>query len=184
VTQVYVDRPLILVIDDDRDVCGLLEDLLAEEYRVEIRATGAAGLARLDAGGVDLVLLDLRLPDCDGRELCHRVRHWEAELPAHLPIVVVSADDALTTCAACLDAGADDYLAKPFDLADLLDRVESALQHRAGSGSAGRLTYRGRLAAPSTVLGSEPSQRLGSARAPSYFDGRDVADFSLELANW
>ena len=159
----YAAPPLILVIDDDRDVCALLEELLAEEYRVEIRTTGAAGLARLDAGGVDLVLLDLRLPDCDGRELCRRVRHWEAELPSHLAIAVVSADDAAIARAASLDAGADDYVAKPFDLADLLGRVERALQPRAGTAATGWLADRGHLAPPSTSPGSSPGERLGSA---------------------
>jgi two-component system response regulator ArlR len=118
-------RPVVLVVEDDRPLRSLLQELLEEEYSVEISATAQAGLTRLEAGGVDLLLLDLRLSDLDGQELCRRVRAREAKAWAepHLPIVVLTAAADEAVREACFAAGADDYLPKPFDIDDLLGRI-------------------------------------------------------------
>ena len=118
-------RPVLLVVDDHSPTLDLLSDFLnSEGYRVESAESGAGGLARLKAGGVDAVLVDLRLPDIDGRTLCQRVRS-DPRLPK-LPIILMSAEAGPVQRDAALAAGADKYLAKPFDLDELLTAVRGA----------------------------------------------------------
>jgi DNA-binding response OmpR family regulator len=120
---------VILVIDDEESVGSLLQRVLEPEgYRVEIATDGASGLALLEQGAIDLVLLDVMLPDIDGRDLCRRIRAHESL--TYLPIIMLT---ALTTPAdshAGFSAGADDYLTKPFQLQELLDRVQVWLRVR------------------------------------------------------
>ena len=120
----------VLVVEDDPAVRGLLREVLEEEgYAVQSAPDVAAGLAGIQAGDVDLVLLDLRLPGTDGLELCRRVRGTETA--SHLPIVVLTAAlEEEVPQAASLAAGADSYLAKPFDIDDLLDHVRTYLDRR------------------------------------------------------
>jgi len=113
---------VVLVVDDDAAMRGTLQKLLKKAgYTVRTAADGAAGLACVEAGDIDLVLLDRRLPDLDGLELCRRVRAHDAE--AYLPIIVLTglADDAQRH--AGFAVGADDYVTKPFKTQELLDRV-------------------------------------------------------------
>jgi DNA-binding response OmpR family regulator len=120
---------VILVIDDEKALSSLLQNVLEREgYRVETAADGASGLARLDAGGVDLVLLDIMLPDIDGRDLCRRIRARESR--TYLPVIMLTALVTPTDSHAGFSAGADDYLTKPFQLQDLLDRVQVWLRVR------------------------------------------------------
>src|SRR5688500_2017568 len=78
-------RPSILIVEDSPATCGVLQDLLeGEDYAVECATTGALALTRIERGGVDLVLLDLLLPDLTGLELCQEVRQQEGEV--YLPI--------------------------------------------------------------------------------------------------
>jgi two-component system phosphate regulon response regulator PhoB len=121
-------RPVVLVMDDDRATRELVQDVLEEQgYAVESAASGATGLARLEAGGVDLVVLDKLLPDRDGLDVCRWVRAREASARAHLPIILVSAaidqDDAVTLAT----TGADAYVAKPFDIDALIAHVRASL---------------------------------------------------------
>ena len=83
---------------------------------------GHAALARIEAGGVDLVLLDLMLPDINGLELCRRLRAYENG--AYLPIIMLTALNDDADRHAGFGAGADDYISKPFEAGDLLDRVD------------------------------------------------------------
>ena len=115
-------RPAVLVVEDDAETCALLQQLLEEEgYTVETVADGAAALARLEVGGIDLVLLDWMLPEVDGLEVCRRVRADATGI--YLPIIMLTAlgapDQRHEAFAACVD----DYVTKPFRLEDLLDRV-------------------------------------------------------------
>ncbi|HLH21855.1 MAG TPA: response regulator [Chloroflexota bacterium] len=113
-------RPVVLVADDDQSLCDLLHEFLEEEgYTVVGMRTGLAALVRLEAGGIDLALLDWRLPGLTGPDICRRIRAAERADARRLPIVVTSASGHLERAAA-LAAGADDYLAKPFELDDLL----------------------------------------------------------------
>jgi CheY-like chemotaxis protein len=113
---------VILVVDDDQTTCEVLRELLEYEgYGVEIATSGRAGIERIAAGGVDLVVLDLLLPDMDGLDVCREARAREPE--AALPIVVLTAYLAPHGREDCLAAGANDYLDKPFDASELLERV-------------------------------------------------------------
>jgi DNA-binding response OmpR family regulator len=126
-----VSAHLLVVEDDDGIAVPLQRTLEREGYSVERVGTGAACLERAAAGGVDLVLLDLGLPDLDGLEVCRRLRgegYDEA-------ILILTARGGELDRVVGLDVGADDYLAKPFGLAELLARTR-ALLRRAGRAGA------------------------------------------------
>jgi DNA-binding response OmpR family regulator len=115
----------LLVVEDDPTIAEPLARALRRDgYDVDVRADGASALARANRGDVDLVLLDLGLPDVDGMDVCRRLR---AESPG-LPILMLTARaDELDTVIG-LDAGADDYVTKPFRLAELLARVRAVIR--------------------------------------------------------
>lgn len=116
---------LILVIDDEPQIHRFLRPALeAAGYRVERADTAAEGLRLAACRAPDAVLLDLGLPDMDGQEALIKLRTFTA-----VPVVVVSARDREGEKIAALDAGADDYVEKPFGLGELLARIRSALRH-------------------------------------------------------
>ncbi|MCE9576618.1 MAG: response regulator transcription factor [Deltaproteobacteria bacterium] len=119
---------LLLVEDTTRLATAIARGLREEGHVVTIAATGAAALARLARRDIDLAILDLGLPDLDGMEVLARVRADGNPVP----ILVLTARDALTARVAALDAGADDYLIKPFAFDELLARVR-ALARRAAA---------------------------------------------------
>ena len=120
---------VILVIEDDPGIREVLRELLGHKgYTVETASDGDEGLARLRQGGVDLVLLDLMLPDVDGLELCRRVRARGGEV--YVPIIMLTALSGAAQRHEGFSAGADDYVLKPFSAEDLLDRVQVWLQAR------------------------------------------------------
>lgn len=124
------DGPTVLVVDDEPAILRVLRaGLEARGYRVRTASKGqeAIDAAALDAP--DLMVLDLTLPDVDGVEVCRRIRGW-----SDLPIVVLSADGSDTRKVRALDEGADDYMTKPFSMAELLARVRVALRHRPARG--------------------------------------------------
>jgi DNA-binding response OmpR family regulator len=126
-----VGPPRILVIEDDAAIAsGLARVLDSQGYEVQRSATGGGGIA---AAGerTELVLLDLGLPDMDGLEVCRRLRRARPDLP----ILILTARDQELDVVAGLDAGADDYLVKPFKLSELLARVRAHLR-RAAAGPA------------------------------------------------
>lgn len=111
---------MLIVEDDDVIASGLFRALAANGYDAERTATGAGALARVFAlPSIDLVLLDLGLPDLDGLEVCRRVR----AIDATLPIVMLTARREEIDIVVGLDAGALDYVTKPFRLAELLARI-------------------------------------------------------------
>jgi DNA-binding response OmpR family regulator len=117
-------RPLVLVVDDEPSMRVMLERLLERaDCEVACAADGADGLTRLAAGGVDLVLLDLMLPQIDGLEFCRRAR--QQEQVRHIPIIMVTGSVNAADRAAGFAAGADDYLLKPFRTQALVDRVRT-----------------------------------------------------------
>ena len=118
----------ILVVDDDKAVRdSLRRALVLEGYQVELAADGAEALKSLTQASPDAVILDLGLPDIDGLEVCRRLR----SLGDRTPVLILTARDAVNDRVEGLDAGADDYLVKPFDLAELFARLRALLRRRA-----------------------------------------------------
>jgi two-component system KDP operon response regulator KdpE len=117
----------VLVVEDDAGIRDVLRVLLAaSNYRVVDAETAARGEIEARAHKPDLLLVDLGLPDRDGLDLIRQVRTWSA-----VPIIVLSARTAEEQKIAALDAGADDYVTKPFGAAELLARVRAALRRTA-----------------------------------------------------
>jgi len=116
----------ILVIDDDSAIRKLLEVALsAAGYRPVCSATGKEGLIRAAIDAPALVLLDLGLPDMDGKEFLSRFREWSQS-----PVIVLSARSGESEKIAALEGGCDDYLTKPFGTGELLARIKAALRRR------------------------------------------------------
>lgn len=123
-----VSHTLLVVEDDDQIAAPLIRTLEREDHVVERVATGGDALARLADGAVDLVLLDLGLPDLDGLEVCRRARADGFTGG----VMILTARGGELDRVVGLDVGADDYLAKPFALAELLARVRALLRRTAG----------------------------------------------------
>lgn len=117
----------ILVVDDDPAVSGALERALRlEGYEVTIANDGQRALEQLSLAAPDALVLDLGLPKVDGLEVCRRLR----SLGDDTPVLMLTARDAIGDRVAGLDAGADDYLVKPFALAELMARLRALLRRR------------------------------------------------------
>ncbi|MBS0456191.1 MAG: response regulator transcription factor [Proteobacteria bacterium] len=125
-------RPHVLVVEDDADISGLLSRYLGGNgLRVSIAGTGAQVRGFAEPSGVDLVLLDLGLPDEDGLQLLRLLQgQWQ------VPVIVVSGRGEPVERVVGLELGADDYVAKPFDLRELLARVRSVLRRAPSSRTA------------------------------------------------
>jgi len=123
----------LLVIDDDRPLLRALRvGLKARGHQVEVAVTGEEGLAKAALESPELIVLDLGLPDIDGIEVCRRVRSW-----SDTAIIVLSATGLEDRKVAALDEGADDYVTKPFGMAELEARIRTALRHRKPAEPAG-----------------------------------------------
>jgi two-component system alkaline phosphatase synthesis response regulator PhoP len=117
----------ILIVEDDPILAeGMAENLGAEGHEVEVVGDGDAALARITAGGLDLVLLDVMLPGMDGFEVCERARAAGCEVPLLFITARGTVDDRIRG----LEVGGDDYLPKPFNLQELLLRVAAILRRR------------------------------------------------------
>jgi two-component system KDP operon response regulator KdpE len=120
----------VLIIDDEPQIRRLLRVTLeANSYRVFDAATGREGIADAAQRRPDVVILDLGLPDLDGVEVIRRIREW-----SRVPIVVLSVRDREEDKIAALDAGADDYVTKPFGTGELLARLRVVLRHAGAQG--------------------------------------------------
>lgn len=119
--------PTILVVEDDAKIARLLElELMHAGYEVEVAHDGRAGLDRALAGGIDLMLLDVMLPQMSGLEVVRRVKE---EQPL-LPVLMVTARGDRYDKVSGLDLGADDYITKPFEMEELLARIRAFLRMR------------------------------------------------------
>lgn len=127
-----VPHHLLLVEDDDQIAAPLIRTLEREDYAVERVAAGLPAIERVEAGGIDLVLLDLGLPDIDGLEVCRRLR--AAQFAGG--IMILTARGGELDRVVGLDVGADDYIAKPFPLAEMLARVRALLRRSTGAPAA------------------------------------------------
>ena len=137
----------ILVVDDEPAVRDALQRALRlEGYEVELAADGAEALRRLASSAPDALVLDLLMPHVDGLEVCRRLRAAGDQTP----VLVLTARDAVSDRVAGLDAGADDYLVKPFALEELLARLRALLRRTGADGRSGLLRFADLTLDPST----------------------------------
>lgn len=116
----------VLVVDDEAAIMRFLKPALeANDYEMASVGTVADAIKRIASRAPDIVLLDLGLPDGDGKEVIKRAREW-----SEVPIIVLSARERETEKIEALDLGADDYVNKPFNVGELLARMRTALRHR------------------------------------------------------
>ena len=128
-----MEQTKILVVEDDREINSMLCEMLDENgYAAEGAFTGMEGLSRLRSGSYDLLILDLMLPYKSGDAVLQELRSFSS-----LPAIVISAKDTVQNKLDLFHMGADDYLTKPFDLDEVLVRVEAVLR-RCGSSEAQR----------------------------------------------
>jgi DNA-binding response OmpR family regulator len=124
--------PRVLVVEDDEEIAQVLQrSLRLEGYEVRVAGDGESALDQSAAFNPDLVILDLGLPKLDGMEVARRLRSAD-----DVPILMLTARDALESRVEGLDAGADDYLVKPFERQELLARLRALLRRRPPRGSA------------------------------------------------
>ena len=124
------DSGRILVVDDERQILHALTTILrGAGYEVDVAATGAEALAAATIRPPDAIVLDLVLPDMNGTEVCRRVRQ-----SSDVPIVILSAVGEERQKVEALDAGADDYVTKPFGMEELLARLRAVLRRVAPPG--------------------------------------------------
>lgn len=118
-------RDRVLIVEDDKSIRNFFRTVLeANNYDVIMASTGAEAYSMVTSQCPDVVLLDLGLPDMDGMKILKSVREWSA-----MPIIVVSARGHERDKVEALDAGADDYITKPFGTSELLARIRTAIRH-------------------------------------------------------
>jgi two-component system, OmpR family, KDP operon response regulator KdpE len=125
--------PVVVLIEDEPQIRRFLRATLnGQGYRLFEASTGADGVVEVGTRQPDVVIVDLGLPDMDGLDVIGRVREWSS-----VPIIVLSARGQERDKVAALDAGADDYVSKPFSAGELLARIRVALRHTAGASHEG-----------------------------------------------
>jgi two-component system OmpR family response regulator len=121
----------ILVVEDEQKLAGVLKRGLEEHgFAVDVAYDGEDGLALATVAPYDLLVLDIMLPNLDGLRLCQKLRAQNV----HMPVLMLTARDAVDDRVAGLDSGADDYLTKPFAFRELLARIRALLRRSAGRG--------------------------------------------------
>jgi two-component system KDP operon response regulator KdpE len=121
-----VPEATVLVVDDESGIVRAVSAALeARGYKALAAGSGSEALSVAATHAVDVIILDLNLPDLDGVEVCHRIREWSS-----VPIIVLTVEGAEDRKVSALDEGADDYVTKPFSMPELLARVRVALRHR------------------------------------------------------
>lgn len=121
-----MDKKRILVVDDDTAILRLLStNLKARGYEVLTATDGEEALEAVQKDYIDLIILDIMMPKVDGIQVCRHIREW-----SDIPIIILSARGDEYDKVECLELGADDYLTKPFGIAELMARINTAFRHR------------------------------------------------------
>ena len=155
-------KPKILIIEDEPNIASFMSTILsANVYTVLRSVSGADGLMMASSHCPDVILLDLGLPDMDGKEIIRNIRQW-----SQMPIIVVSARTREYDKVEALDMGADDYVTKPFGTSELLARVRTALRHARSSSLEGAMAQTGKFTAGPLVVDFDKHH--------VYVDGRDA----------
>ena len=156
-----MNKAQILVVEDDNAVAKLMAATMeSQDYQYRIASTGASAIMEALSYKPEVMILDLGLPDTDGIEVIKKIRVW-----SNMPIIVVSARSEDTDKVAALDAGADDYLTKPFSVDELLARLRVALR---------RVRHdRQRLSEEASVY-ENGGLRIGYAAGCVYLDGSEI----------
>ena len=156
-----MNKAQILVVEDDNAVAKLMAATMeSQEYQYRIASTGASAIMEALSYKPEVMILDLGLPDTDGIEVIKKIRAW-----SNMPIIVVSARSEDADKVSALDAGADDYLTKPFSVDELLARLRVALR---------RVRYdRQRLSEESSVY-ENGGLRIDYAAGCVYLDGSEI----------
>lgn len=127
----------VLVVEDEKSISGLIKAILtANGYDVITASTGNEAFSMISSHCPDLVVLDLGLPDMDGMNIIEEVRKWSS-----MPIIVISARTQENEKVLALDAGADDYITKPFGTSELLARVRTAVRHLSAANGQGAQSH-------------------------------------------
>ena len=156
-----MNKTSILVVEDDKAVRNLIATTLETQgYDYLTAETGASALMQAVSGHPDIIILDLGLPDMDGVEIIRKVRGWSS-----LPIIVVSARSEDRDKISALDAGADDYLTKPFSADELLARVRVALR---------RIRYDSARQGTESSVFENGGLKIDYAAGCAYVDGEEV----------
>ena len=156
-----MNKPQILVVEDDNAVGNLIATTLeTQNYQYHRARTGAGAVIDALSYRPDVLLLDLGLPDMDGVEIIHKIREW-----SNMPIIVVSARSEDTDKVQALDAGADDYLTKPFSVDELLARLRVALR---------RVRYDGEKTSQEASVYENGDLRIDYAGGCAYRAGAEI----------
>ena len=156
-----MNKPQILIIEDDAAVSNLISTTMeTQNYQYHRARTGAAGVLDAVSYRPDVIILDLGLPDMDGVEIIRKVRSW-----TNTPIIVVSARSEDQDKVEALDAGADDYLTKPFSIEELLARLRVALR---------RVRYDSQRFDEASSVYENGELRIDYAAGCAYLAGREV----------
>ena len=156
-----MNKPQILVVEDDNAVASLIATTLeTQNYLYHLAKTGAAAVMDALTYNPEVMLLDLGLPDMDGVDIIKKIRTW-----SNMPIIVVSARSEDSDKVAALDAGADDYLTKPFSVEELLARLRVALR---------RVRYDSQKTSQDAVLYQNGSLRIDYAAGCAYLNDEEI----------
>src|SRR3972149_3202556 len=154
-----MDKKRIMIVDDDPAILRLLStNLKARNYEVVTATNGEESLEALQNEFIDLIILDIMMPKVDGVEVCRRIRQW-----SDVPIIILSARGDEKDKVRCLEIGADDYLTKPFGIAELMARIKTAFRHRGDP-----------TVAPAQSVFSYDGMEINFAKRRVSVDGREV----------
>ena len=156
-----MNKPLVLVVEDDAAIRNLIATAMeTHEYRFFTASTGESAILEAASHNPDILLLDLGLPDIDGINIIKKIRSW-----SNMPIIVISARSEDSDKIDALDAGADDYLTKPFSVEELLARVRVALR---------RINVMANAAGPDAAVFINGSMKIDYAAGCVYMEEKEL----------